>query len=337
MAYTTINDPTDYFNTVVYTGNSGTQSITGVGFQPDFVWGKNRATATHHALQDVVRGNTKVIKSSSSNAEATITNMVTSFDSDGFSLGSDSDMNEGSGKSMVAWNWKANGSASTNSQGATNSSVSVNTTSGISIASVAGNSTTFGHGLGVAPNVIIYKPTSGAGSWGFACDTLGMTSGYLGLNSTAAFVSGSGFIDGTSSTLVTLGSNLSSGTSIYYMFAEKKGYSKFSSYTGNGSSDGTFVYTGFKPALIIQKNSGATGNWILYDNKRDVDNVANKILIPNNTSAEAEACDVDLLSNGFKFRAVNDASSNKSANTYIYMAFAEHPFTSSTGTPVTAR
>jgi hypothetical protein len=265
--------------------------------------------------------------------------MLSSFDSNGFTLGTDSSSygTNTSSKTYVGWSWKAGGTASSNGDGATTASVSVNTTSGISIASVAGNSTNFGHGLGVAPNVIIYKPTSASGSWGFACDPLGMTSGYLGLNSTGAFASGSGFIDGTSSTLVTVGSNIANATNIYYMFAEKKGFSKFGSYTGNGNADGTFVYTGFKPAFVMVKvSSGTTGNWQIQDSKRDGFN-ENKRILANVNEAEKTSQMWDQLSNGFKIR-VTSGDVNGSGNSYIYMAFAESPFvTAGTKAAGTAR
>ena len=340
MAYTTIDNPGLFFNTVLYTGNGTTDhAITGVGFQPDWTWLKKRNTADNNILQDVVRGATNYVISDLSAAQATYAEGFKSFDSDGFTLGNANNTNQNT-HTFVAWNWLAGGTASSNGDGATTASVSVNTTSGISIASVTGNSTNFGHGLGVAPNLIIYKPTSATGSWGFACDPLGMTSGYLGLNSTAAFASGSGFIDGTSSTLVTVGSNIANATNIYYMFAEKKGFSKFGSYEGNGNSDGTFVYTGFRPAFVITKRADTGGdNWHTLDNKRDIDNPAEQVLQPNDTGAEAttSTSKLDFLSNGFKCRGTG-ASINTSGLTYIYMAFAEHPFvTAGTKAAGTAR
>ena len=339
MAYSSIAKPTDYFNTVLYAGSNSDQSITGVGFQPDWVWIKNRSSTPDHMLNDVVRGAGKQINSNTSTAELDRT-YFKSFDSDGFSLeGNVSDYNQNS-SNFVGWSWLAGGSASSNGDGATTASVSVNTTSGISIASVAGNSTNFGHGLGVAPNVIIYKPTSASGSWGFACDPLGMTSGYLGLNSTGAFASGSGFIDGTSSTLVTVGSNIANVTNIYYMFAEKKGFSKFGSYTGGSDP---FVYLGFKPAFVLFKNASATENWRIVDNKRDDDNPVVQHLYPNTSGAEGSGTSysdfIDFLSNGFKIRS-GSGEIDGSGNTIIYMAFAEAPFVandSGTAVPVVAR
>ena len=344
MAYTTIDKPSDYFVSNLHTGNGSTQNITGLDFAPNWVWIKGRNQARNHTIFDSVRGVQKQIHSNKTSAESTQDNALSSFNSDGFSLGDNTGVNENT-TTYVAWNWKAGTSfsndASSTSIGSIDSAGSVNTTAGFSIVTFTGNSGGIAHGLGQKPDMVIIKPRNVSGSWIVTHKGLGaeMQDYYLFLDTTAAKATSNDIWGGepTTTTFSVSSSLIDSANYVAYCFAEKKGYSKFGSYTGNGNADGTFVYTGFKPALIIQKNSGATGNWILYDNKRDVDNVANKILIPNNSSAEASACDVDLLSNGFKFRAVNDASSNKSANTYIYMAFAEYPFTSSTGTPVTAR
>ena len=345
MAYTTINKSTDYFNTKLYTGNNVTQAITGVGFQPDFTWIKSRTSTHNNQTFDVIKGVQKSVVVNESSAEITMTNGLTAFNSDGFTLGSDDQVNNSS-QNYASWNWKANGSGSANTDGSINSTVSVNTTAGFSIVKYLGNSTagaTVGHGLGVVPEVIIIKQTTGSTNWTVYHKGLGSHTKYLYLDATNAVATDSGNFDNvpTSSTFLVgsnSGVNASSGsTYIAYCFAPKTGYSKFGSYVGNGNADGTFVYTGFKPAFVIQKNSGYTGNWILYDNKRDVDNVADKILIPNSSSAEASACDVDLLSNGFKFRAVNNASSNWDGNTYIYMAFAEAPLVGSNGVTAKAR
>jgi len=334
MAYTTIDNPGSFFKTVTYTGNASTQSITGVGFQPDWVWGKNRSSVTHHALQDAVRGNTKVIKSSSTNAESTVTNMVTSFDSDGFSLGSDSDMN-GSSANQVAWNWKAGGSASSNSNGSITSSVSANTTSGFSIVSYTGTGSvaTVGHGLGVAPKFIIVKTRSLSGE-AWPVDIREQT-GIVYLNETGAkgsYGDSSPFPSTAPTTTVfSIGTpnntNGSGATYIAYCFAEVKGFSKFGSYTGNGSSDGAFAYTGFRPAFVMIKSSSASStNWNIYDNKRDGFNGSNENLSANLTDAESSGNNrIDILSNGFKVRA-STADVGTSSATYIYMAFAEHPF-----------
>ena len=351
MAYTTIDDPSAYFQTTLYTGDGGgTRAVTHGGnsdLNADWVWIKDRGTSSTHYIFDSVRGVQKHLSSASNSQELSDANSLKAFNSNSFTLGTSGNVN-GNSRTFVSWNWKAGTSftndASSTGIGTIDSAGSFNNTAGFSIVSYTGTGSngTIKHGLSTAPEMYITKSLSSARSWAVYNQNIGNTKAVF-LNSTDAQDTDATYWNSTSptSSVLSLGTrsemNHSGENFIAYCFAPKQGYSKFGSYTGNGNADGTFVYTGFKPALIIQKNSGATGNWILYDNKRDVDNVANKILIPNNSSAEASACDVDLLSNGFKFRAVNDASSNKSANTYIYMAFAEHPFTSSTGTPVTAR
>ena len=343
MAYTTINKSSEHFNTKLYTGNGSTQSITGVGFQPDLVWGKNRSSVTNHSLQDAVRGNTKVIKSSTSGAETTITNMVTSFDSDGFSLGADSDMN-GSSANQVAWNWLANGAGSANTDGSISSTVSVNTTSGFSIVKWTGTgaNATVGHGLGVAPKMILIKNTIDAVAWEVGHDAIGWTK-KLRLNATDAEAVDSGAFNNTAptSSVFSLGTNNTSNDSgdsmIAYCFADVQGYSKFSSYTGNGSgTDGTFVYTGFSPSFIMFKSTSTTGGWEIHDNKRDTFNPSSKRLFPNLSNAEATENYVDFVSNGFKFRT-GDATGNTNGTSYIYMAFAEAPLVGTNGVTAKAR
>ena len=345
MAYTTINKPTDNFNTVLYTGNGGTQSITGVGHQTDFIWVKVRDGGTnyYHYLQDTVRGTQKIIYANESSAEATITAGINTVGSDGWTTGSQGAIND-SGDNFVAWNWKAGGSASSNSNGSITSSVSANTTAGFSIVSYVGygSNSTVGHGLGVAPKMIIVKNRDTTNGWEVYHHGIGDTK-YLQLHTTAAEGTSSSRWNNTSptNTVFTVGTengvNKSGSNLIAYCFAEKAGYSKFGKYIGNGNANGVFVYTGFKPAFVLQKNAGYTSNWILYDNKRSPINVSDEILIANTNAAEASACDVDLLSNGFKFRAVNNASSNWDGNTYIYMAFAEEPLVGSNNIAATAR
>ena len=345
MAYTTIDKPTDYFNTKLYTGNGSTQSITGVGFQPDWVWYKNRSATANHGLFDAVRGATKLIQSNATGAEQTVSG-VTSFDSDGFGIGSDSDGN-GNGNNIVAWNWKAGGSGSSNTQGDITSTVSANTTSGFSIVSYTGtgSTATVGHGLGATPSMIIIKERNNATSWivYHHKNTSAPATDYLLLNSTQATDDYADYFNDTSPTssvftIDTAGDiNGSSDTYIAYCFAEKKGFSKFGSYTGNGNADGTFVYTGFKPAFFMLKRTNGTEDWVIYDNKRDPINKAERILRPNATNAESTSFFADILSNGFKLRMASEAKVNGSGDTYIYMAFAENPFVTSTGIPTTAR
>ena len=355
MAYTTINKSTDYFNTKLYTGTGSAQSITGVGFQPDLIWGKNRSATWNHILTDAVRGANKQISSNLTNAESSNTGEFTAFGSDGFSVGTGSTLN-GSGNNIVSWNWLANGSGSANTDGSITSTVSANTTSGFSIVKWNAdnqNPSTIGHGLGVAPNVIIMKETGGTSNWvvgGFGLDW----SGYLLLNSTNAFSNDSNDTSGTGR-MFSQGGNEPTSTVWYtnsgaiasqngtamiaYCFTEKTGFSKFGSYVGNASaSDNAFVYCGFKPAFLITKCTSIAGDrWTLYDNKRDPYNYVYRRLFPDGNIAESlnTGADIDFLSNGFKIRT--DAGTSGASQTYIFMAFAEAPLVGSNNVPATAR
>ena len=340
MAYTTIDDPTLYFNTVLYTGTGATHNITGVGFQPDWVWIKNRSITANHHLFDIARGATKYLLTNVTNAEATDAQQLQSFDADGFTVGTNGNVN-GSGNNIVAWNWLGANASSSNTDGSITSSVSANTTAGFSIVSYTGTgaNATVGHGLGSALDMVIVKNRDDVANWKVWHNYLSGTQ-VLELNNTDAvetpavwnstIPTSSVFSVGTQNTVNGSGDNI-----IAYCFAEKKGYSKFGSYTGNGNADGTFVYTGFKPAFVITKKSSNTGNWLMYDNKRDSDNVVNATLNPNLSNAESSVDTMDFTAQGFKLRRSLDP--NTSATTYIYMAFAENPFVSSTGIPTTAR
>ena len=344
MAYSSITKPTDYFNTVIYSGSNSNQSITGVGFQPDWVWIKNRSSTPSHMLNDAVRGAGKQINSDSSNAELDRT-YFQSFDSDGFSLeGNVSDYNQNS-SNFVSWNWLgANGTAS-NTDGSITSTVSANTTAGFSIVSYTGtgSNATVGHSLGTTPSMIIFKNRDSITDWRVYHKTLGATKG-IRLSSNGAEQTSSTYFNNTepTSSLFTVSTavdtNENTSNFIAYCFAEKKGFSKFGSYTGNSSADGTFVYTGFKPAWVVIKRTDTTANWHMLDNKRDPINEADATLLANDAGAEFQSTnDVDFLSNGFKLRA-NQTSTN--VGTYIYMAFAENPFVgndSGTAVPVVAR
>ena len=342
MAYTTINKSTEHFNAKIYTGTGSSQSITGVGFQPDLVWTKARNGVNSHLWYDKVRGVHKYLRSDKTAAEGNDTNTLTSFDSDGFTVG-DGDNSNASGANGVAWNWKANGAGSSNTDGDVTSTVSVNTTSGFSIVKWDSTGTAginIGHGLGQKPAMIIAKSTNiGTTNWPVYHQSLGATK-YLSFNTTTLSTTSATRWNNSEPTTTTFqtGSSGDIGgsdrTMIAYCFANIQGYSKFGSYTGNGNADGTFVYTGFKPAFVIVKRSSDTQSWVLWDSKRDGYNQTNPSLTPNEDGAE-ETRSVDFLSNGFKNRQNNTATN--AASTYIYMAFAEHPFTSSTGTPVTAR
>ena len=347
MAYTTIDKPDDYFNTVTYSGNGSTQSITGVGFQPDWVWVKARSGTygtENHFVYDVIRGANVRLIPNGTTADTTDTTGLSSFDSDGFSSGSKTEVN-GSGTEYVAWNWLSGGTASSNTDGSITSSVSANTDAGFSICTwtSTGSAHTVGHGLGVAPSVIIVKTRHEANSWlvYHHKNTSAPETDYLELQSTVATADYPVWNDtAPTSSVFSIGTwsgNDASGTLVAYCFAEKKGYSKFGSYTGNGNADGTFVYTGFKPAFVIIKQSSAARDWIMVDNKRSTFNVVDKRLFPNNSDAENTSVDaLDFTSNGFKIRNTN-TTVNVSGGTYIYMAFAENPFVTSTGICCTAR
>jgi hypothetical protein len=338
---TTATQASQYFAPVIYTGTGAAQTIT-VGFQPDFVWLKSRVSAVwYHQLYDVIRSPLKALFSNATDAETTYTDTLTAFASNGFSLGTDATYNgpvNKNGDTYVSWNWKANGSGSSNTAGSITSTVSANTTSGFSIATFtiqSSGSATVGHGLGVAPSLILVKTRNIAFQWDVYHASLGKDA-YLVLNSTDAQVTGATTIwnsTAPTSTVFSLGSAWPSvapgNTAVAYCFAAIAGYSAFGSYTGNGSTDGPFVYTGFKPAFILYKRSSASGNdWRITDTARSTYNPdSTAFLYPNYTSSENANAndDLDILSNGFKIRSANDPS-NANGSTYIYMAFASSPF-----------
>ena len=357
MAYTTIDDPTIYFNTKLFTGNnSANNSITGVGFQPDFIWFKNRDAANNHCLVDSVRGR-KALNSDLSSAETTLNadKDFQSFDSDGFTVDVVEQFNSfnKSGDSIVTWNWKAGGSASSNSNGSITTSVSANTTAGFSIVSWTGNGTdgaSIGHGL-VNPNLCIIKRRDASGhSWftgGYPNTSLFANDGdHLNLDSTGALSNSStkeidlSTNSGTTCTFVDSGNdiNINGGTFIGYFFKNIKGYSKVGSYTGNGTNNnGSFFYCGFSPSVVIIKASSSSRNWVILDNKRLGYNDKNYRLFPNLTNAEDTTSGIiDFTANGFKLMS-NNNTVNESGVTYIVMAFAESPFVNSNGVPTNAR
>ena len=330
--------PSDHFNTVLYTGNGSTQSITGVGFQPDFTWIKRRSTTGSHALIDSNRGEDKFLESNGTGAEATFASNNFTFTSDGYDLdytGGYNNINQ-SGVNYVAWNWKAGGTPVSNTDGSITSSVSANTAAGFSIVNFTGTGTngTVGHGLSQAPEMMIFKRRDGDTNWLIYHADIG--TGYnLFLNLTnAKDTDGALYWQSTSptSTVFTAGGyaqlNYSGSDTIGYCFHSVDGFSKFGSYTGNGSTDGPFIYTGFKPGFIMVKQTDAARNWQILDNVRDVDNPVTNHIHPNLSNAEANAGAAgwyDSLSNGFKIRATYNEM-NISGATYIYMAIAEDPF-----------
>tara|TARA_B100000424_G_scaffold168741_1_gene129850 strand:+ start:973 stop:2013 length:1041 start_codon:yes stop_codon:yes gene_type:complete len=346
MAYTDIDDPTIYFQTKLYTGNGSTNAITFDGdtnMQPDWVWIKSRDSGGRdHALFDSVRGATKRIRSNQNDAEDTASG-VDSFDTNGFTLGGSSSIENGSSGTFVSWNWKASGSTASNTDGSITSTVSANTTAGFSILTFTGtgSSATVGHGLGAVPKMILFKKTSGAQGWGVYHAGVGNT-GALRLDGTDATDTTSNYFNNTSptSSVFTVNTNNSvnnsGGTMLAYCFAEKQGYSKIGSYTGNGNADGAFIYLGFKPAWVLLKQTDSAGSWNLYDNKRNGFNVDNDLILTDASNAEANATFIDFLSNGFKIRDTDD-DRNASNGTYIFLAFAESPLVNSNGIPNNAR
>jgi type II secretory pathway pseudopilin PulG len=338
-----IDKPTDYFNTVFYTGNGGTQSITGLDFAPDWVWLKCRNRVEENVVFDVIRGATKKIYPNLTSAESTEVNTLTSFNSDGFSLGS-AGLSNSSGDTFASWNWKANGTGVANTDGSISSTVSANTTSGFSVITFTGDgnaNATVGHGLGVAPKMVIVKSRSAATGW-FVYHASLTTGDNIYLDDTGAAFGGSYVFDVTSTVFTLRDHTAVNGngvTFVAYCFADTS-MSKMGSYTGNGNADGTFVYTGFRPAFLLVKKSSVGGSdWNLHNNKSPGFNVNDNYLAPNEAAAEVTNNSFqifDLLSNGFKCRGTGTGT-NASGETIIYMCFAENPFVSSTAIPACAR
>ena len=360
---TPLNDdiPEDYFEANLWTGNGSSQSISSYEFAPDWVWIKERNSTSSHYLVDTVRGASLFLQSNATTAETSNTVNVTSFDSDGFSLGSGGTSNENN-KTYVGWAWKAGGTPSaTNSAGAGNAptsgsvmingsastaslagtipatKISANTEAGFSIVSYSGNGSagaTIGHGLSSAPDWILVKDLTSTGFWSVyhSENTSAPETELLRLNTTNGTLDGDVYWNDTAPTSSVFSVGTSSSTNnnardyIAYCFNGVEGYSRFGSYTGNGSTDGMFVFTGFRPAFVIIKQSSADGNnWNVHDNKRDVDNVVDARLLPSTSGAETTFTTLDFLSNGFKLRNSGSAY-NGNGSTYIYIAFAEMPF-----------
>ena len=344
MAYTTINKSTDYFNTKLYTGTGANLAVTGVGHQPDFTWVKRRDVVSGHKLTDAVRGAGYVISTVGPDAQFAQTG-ISSFDTDGFTVGTASADFNTSGGTYTSWNWKAGTTSGLSGGTITPSSYTFNTTSGFSILKYTGtgSNATIPHGLGAAPKMIIEKQIdSGSNEWGVYHASQGAGK-YCKLDTTEAFSSATSVWQGVepTSSVFSVGTsslaNANGGTHIAYCFAEKIGYSKFGSYKGNGNADGTFIYTGFKPAFILIKTTDLAGNnWQIYDNKREGYNSSNDLFRANGTDAEGNGTDpIDIYSNGFKMR--NTAgSANQNNGTYIYMALGQS-LVGSNNVPCTAR
>ena len=339
----TINKGSDYFGVLTYTGDGAASKTvvdtSAVTFQPDFVWIKGRSGATDHALYDAVRGTTKDLVSNSTAAETTQSTGLTSFVNGGFTIGNLAKLNT-SGATYTAWCWKANGAGSSNTQGSITSTVSVNTTAGFSIVTYTGTgaNATVGHGLGVAPRMIIAKRrVDSPYNWPVYHAALsGGANDYLILDTTNAKATNIVVWNNTNptSSVFSIGTdgfiNASTKTYVAYCWAEIAGFSRFTSYTGNGSTDGTFIFLGFRPKFVLVKRTDTSGtSWVINDTSRDTYNVSSLYLQANVSDAEGTLNPtMDILSNGFKIRTTN-SSWNASGGTYIVAAFAEHPFKNS--------
>ena len=345
MAYTTINKHTAHFNTKLWSGNGSSQALTGVGHQTDMVWIKSRTDTRKHNMYDVVRGVQKRIVPNDNVPEDTASG-VTAFGTDGFTVGSETDTNGGS-RNFVGWSWKAGaGQGSSNTDGSINTTyTSVNTTAGFSISKYTGTgaNATVGHGLGVTPQVVIVKNLDSSGGsaehWRVQHHKVS-ASKVLYLNLSNAEDTNGDFQSTypTSSTFSISsadGCNKNGEENIAYCFAEKAGYSKFGSYTGNGNADGPFVYTGFKPAFVMIKRTDSTGSWYMLDNKRNTFNVVTKYLKANETTADSTIDFLDFTSNGFKMISTG-ADVNTNSASHIYMAFGQS-LVGSNNVPATAR
>jgi hypothetical protein len=332
----------DYFNTTLYVGNGSSKTITGIPFAPSFVWIKNRSEAENHVIVDTVRGANNYLMPNTTATNDTNSEFLKSFTSDGYTLGLGDRVNKSS-NNLVSWNWKANGQGSSNTDGSINTTyTSANTTSGCSIVTYTGNGTsgaTIGHGLGVAPAVVLVKRLNATSDWVMYHKGMG-ASQFIVLNTDAAPASSAGIFYNTAPTsdIFYVGSdgatNASGGTYVAYCFADVQGFSKSSSYIGDGNS--RFIYTGFKPAFVLGKQLAGGSDWWLFDSARNPSNIANKLVYPNANSADATNPVLDLLSNGFKMKT-SAAQFNGNGTTYLYMAFAEEPLVSTNGVPATAR
>ena len=354
MAYTAVDDASAHFQTLLYTGNGSSQTMTNDGnsdLQPDFLWIKQRSGTENHYLGNSSIAN-KFLNSDRTDTESTnIAGKELTYNSDGFAFaGSDSTWN-GSSSTYVAWQWKANGgSRTTNAEDGNNPAggYQANTTAGFSIVDYVGTGAagTMAHGLGAAPDLIIIKNRDVSDAWAVyhSANTAAPETDYLVLNETDATADDDAYWNDTAptSTVFTVNTahnvNADGENYIAYCFRSVQGYSKFGIYTGNGDDDGTFVYLGFKPAWVLTKQNGGNNYWHIHDNKRNPFNVVGKELKANVTFVEADPAggenNRDFVSNGFKFR---DYDHNNHAYTYIYMAFAESPFVTSTGIPATGR
>ena len=347
MAYISFQ-PKDYFNTTLYTGTALSNAITGVGFQPDMTWLKSRGVTAYHYVFDSARGATKAIFPNDTDEEATNAEYLKSWESDGFTLGTNTGAN-GSTNTYVSWNWKAGTATGIDTTGSTitPSAYTFNQTAGFSAIAYTGNSTagaTLPHGLGVRPDFVAVKRLDTAGSQ-WACPFTAMESDFdwvLHWETQSGYSDAVTWFNDTAPTAVNLvlGTNSAVNTAhdyIAYCWARKKGYSDFGVYTGTGNIDGPFINTGFRPAFVMIKRVGTTGSWSMYDNKRLGYNGGNSFLEANATDADDSADQIDLLSNGFKIRNTGTYTNASATPSYVYAAFAEFPFVSSNSKATVAR
>ena len=356
MAYTNIDDPSAHFQTTLYTGAGAGQTVTNGGnsdLKPDFLWIKRRNAGYAHFVVDSNRGlgssNPPYLETDSTAAANSNQNWISGVGTDGFTIGINEQNLSNTSGTYVAWQWKANGgTTATNNDGSIATTTQVNSDAGFSIVTWAGGGTgSLGHGLGVVPDMWIVKNRDYAVSWaiGFSDSSfLGGTSNYLSLNTDGATATynnlwGSSPVNSSAITMAGDRSvNISGNDYVAYFFKAKQGYSKFGKYVGNGNANGPFIYTGFKPAVVINKRTDSGGPWTIFDNARCPNNLNNAKLSPNTTAAEVTTTGdpIDFLSNGYKLRG-SGSDCNVSGGSYIYMAFAENPFTTSTGVATTAR
>jgi len=349
MAYTTIDDPEAYFQVKAYTGTGSTLSVTLDGdtdMQPDAVWLNCRSLSKNRYLFDAVRGATEHINPNDTDAEGTDANTLTSFNSDGFTVGTSGAVNTSSA-TFVSWNWKANGTGSSDTNGSINSTkTSANTTSGFSIVTYTGDANagaTVGHGLGAIPDVMLVKNRTDGDNWSTFHNTSNMGNGkFLKLDDTAAVTTETTIWNDTSptSSLFSVGThnrvNGSGDSLVAYLWTGIQGFSKFGSYTGNGNADGVFIFLGFKPAFLIIKRVDGVNNWKATDHKRDPHNLVTATMNLDSNGAEGTEDHVDYLANGFKIKR-NGNDINNDGGSYIFMAWAEAPFVNSEGVPCNAR
>jgi len=341
MAYTTIDKSTDHFKTVTYTGNGAARTIT-VGFQPDLVFTKSRDAAHHGIFTDAVTGAGKRFTSSSNSAQDTTGASVASFVSTGYTLTDNSTIN-GNNEKGVSWNWKMGGSGSANTAGSINSTVSANQTAGCSTVKWTATGTgTVGHGLGAVPQAMLTFRVAGSQDRFVYHKDIGNTH-YLRLNqNTAKTDDAQAWQDTTpTSSLFYVGTQFDGSDYVSHCFTEKKGFSQFGVYYGNSSNDGPFIWTGFKPSMVILKETGSTSEWFIVDSKRSSSEGGNKLdrfLRPSTSDAETNSSwhKIDFLSNGFKIND-DDADINDASYNYAYLAFAEAPLVGSNDIPATAR